>query len=434
MARGNTSGVRARAACLTGVLALLALLPTTAATARVYSLDEAIEVALAHNVSLARAEESLHGARADVLSGWSGVLPRVSGSVSRSNGLSVSPGVPDVETENYGASVGLSQTLLSGSTFARIAGAHRSKTAQELSFDSTKRDVVFEVKQGYYGLLKSERLRDVQAEALELAQEQLRKTESLFDLGSASRSDLLKAQVQVGQSELSLISADKAAETARASLCYLLGIDVTSDLEVVDPPEGEAEEDVRDFDAGEAIARRPDVRAWEQYVVAARRSLLASKAGRWPELDLSVGYSKDGEELGDLFEDVGDEYSRNVSLRLSVPIFNGLSTKASIDNSKSSLRSAELSLRDARLAAAFEIETARLSTVEQARRVTVAEQSVAQAEEDLRVSEERFRLRAASMLELIDSRVAYSRARADLVEARYDYEIAKAELKLALGL
>jgi outer membrane protein TolC len=414
--------------------ALAAFLTAAPAQARTYSLDEAIEVALAYNVSLAKAEESLHGARANVLSGWSGVLPRISGSVSRSDGLSVTPSAPDAETESYGASIGLSQTLLSGSAFANIAGAHRSRTAQELSLDSTVRDVIFQVKQGYYGLLKSERLRDVQAEALELAQEQLRKTESLFELGSASRSDLLKAQVQVGQSELALISADKAAETAQASLCYLLGIDVTSDLEVVDPPEERSEAEILDFDVGEAIARRPDVQAWEQYVVAARRSLLSSKAGRWPELSLSVGYSKDGEELGDVFEDLGDEYSRSVNLTLSVPIFNGLATKASIDNGKSSLRTAELSLRDAKLQAAFEIETARLSVVEQARSVAVAEQSVAQAEEDLRVSEERFRLRAASMLELIDARVAYSRARADLVEARYDYEIAKAELRLALGL
>jgi outer membrane protein len=417
-----------------GALALTMGLSPIAATARTYSLDEAIEVALAHNVSLAKAEEGLEGARADVLSGWSGVLPRVSGGVSKSDRLSVFPGVPDEKSVSYGASIGVSQTLLSGSTFARIAGAHRSWSAEVLSFESTRRDIIFQVKQGYYGLLKSERLRDVQNEALELAQEQLRKTQSLFDLGSASRSDLLKAQVQVGQAELSLISAEKAAETARASLCYLLGIDVTSDLEVVDPPEGEAEEEIGEFDVGEAVARRPDVQAWEQYVVAARRSLLASKAGRWPELGLSVGYSKSGDELGEVFEHIGDEYSRSVSLSLSVPIFNGLATKASIDRSKSSLRSAELSLRDARLSAALEIETARLSMVEQERSVKVAEQSVAQAEEDLRVSEERYRLRAASMLELIDARVAYSVARAALVEARYDYEIAKAELKLALGL
>jgi outer membrane protein TolC len=433
VARDSTRTLR-RAVTLAGVAALTALLVAAPAQARTYTLDEAIEVALAHNVSLAKAEEGLHGARAGVLSGWSGMLPRISGSVSRSDWFYKVPGTPDTEGESYRASLGLSQTLLSGSALANIAGAHRNRTAQELSLHSTERDVVFQVKQGYYGLLKAERLRDVQAEAMELAEEQLRKTESLFDLGSASRSDLLKAQVQVGQSELALISADRAAETARASLCYLLGIDVTGDLEVVDPPEERAEAEVLEFDVGEAIARRPDVQAWEHYVVAARRSLLSSKAGRWPELSMSVGYDKDGDELGDVFEDVGDEYDRTVSLSLSVPIFNGLATKASIDNSKSSLRTAELSLRDAKLQAAFEIETARLYVVEQARSVAVAEQSVAQAEEDLRVSEERFRLRAASMLELIDARVAYSRARADLVEARYDYEIAKAELKLALGL
>jgi len=422
-----------RAFTLAGVAALTAFLVAAQAQARTYSLEEAIEIALAHNVSLAKAVEGLEGARADVLSGWSGVLPQISGSVSRSDGLFVVSG-HDTETKGYRAGVGLSQTLVSGSTFANIAGAHRRKTAEEASLDSTTRDVVFQVKQGYYSLLKSERLRDVQEEALELAKEQLRKTESLFDLGSASRSDLLKAQVQVGQAELALISADKAAGTAQASLCYLLGIDVTSDLEAVDPPQAEAQPEALDFDVGQAVARRPDVRAWEQYVVAARRSLLASEAERWPELNLSVDYSTDDEALDGLFDDVSDDYSRSVSLRLSVPIFNGFSTKARIDNSKSSLRSAELSLRDAKLQASFEIETARLSVLEQARRVEVAEQSVDQAEEDLRVSEERFRLRAASMLELIDARVAYSRARADLVEARYDYEIAKAELKLALGL
>jgi outer membrane protein len=119
---------------------------------------------------------------------------------------------------------------------------------------------------------------------------------------------------------------------------------------------------------------------------------------------------------------------------LSIPIFNGLSTWASTDNAKSNLRSYEVSLRNARLNAAYEIESARLSVEEGRRSVAVANDAVLQAEEDLKVSEERFRLRAASMLELIDARVAYSRARADLVNASYDYETAKAELKLALGL
>ena len=72
--------------------------------------------------------------------------------------------------------------------------------------------------------------------------------------------------------------------------------------------------------------------------------------------------------------------------------------------------------------------------IEQRERVNVATVGLETAEEELRVSEERFRLRAASMLDVIYARVAYSQARVSLVEAQYDYEIAKAELKDALGL
>jgi outer membrane protein TolC len=403
--------------------------------ARVYTLEECIEVALTENTTLARAREDLRGADADVMSGWSGVLPHVSAGATASDNLAVIDGV-DIKSEGLIGSIGLSQTLFDGSTFARIAGAHRGRTATKLSLEFTRREIVFETKRAYYSLLRAVQLRDVQEEAVDLVREQLRKTRSLFDLGSASKSDLLKAQVQIGEAELAFIATDKAAEIARAGLALSLGIDVTTEIEAVDPPEDSLEEEVTDFDIEAAISSRPDIKSWEELLVAARRSLLASQAGWWPELNLSMSYSRGvgSHWLGDLFEDPRQNYTRSTSVSLSLPIFNGLATKASVDGSRSSLRSYEISLRNARLLAAYEIESARLSAEEGRRSVEVAGQSVLQAEEDLRVSEERFRLRAASMLELIDARVAYSRARAGLVDARFNYEIAKAELKLALGL
>lgn len=405
------------------------------ARARVYTLEECIEVALTENTTLARAREDLRGADANVMSGWSGVLPHVSAGATTSDNLAVIEGV-DIKSEGLTGSISLSQTLVDGSTFARIAGAHRGRTAAELSLEFTRREIVFETKRAYYSLLRAVQLRDVQEEAVDLVREQLRKTQSLFDLGSASKSDLLKAQVQIGEAELAFIATDKAAEIARAGLALTLGIDVTTAIEAVDPPEDSLEEEITDFDIEAAISSRPDIKAWEESVVAARRSLLASQAGWWPELNLSMSYRRGvgSHWLGDLFEDPSENYTRETSVRLSLPIFDGLATKASVDGSRSSLRSYEISLRNARLSAAYEIESARLSAEEGRRSVGVAGQSVLQAEEDLRVSEERFRLRAASMLELIDARVAYSRARAGLVDARFNYEIAKAELKLALGL
>ena len=415
------------------VCAAALLAPGPRAAATVYTLDECIETALASSTTLARAEAGLAGARADVMSSWSGVLPRVSAGLSRSEQLQVTP---DGEGTSAGVSgsLSLSQTLFNASTFASISGAGHSRAASEASLEATRRGVVLGVRSAYYTLLKSVQLMEVQREALDLAKEQLRKTESLFDLGSASRSDLLKAQVQVAQEELAVITAEKTAATARAALCYAIGIDVTTEIEAVDPPAGDADEVSLEFDIEEAVARRPDIRAEEESLTAARRSLFAAKAARWPDLSLGVQYSRQQDTFDEFFDGMSDEYGRSVSVSLSLPIFDGLSTTAGIARAKAALRSQELALRDAKLSAAYDIETARLSVVEQRSRVTAAETALANAEEDLKVSEERFRLRSASMLELIDARVAYSRARADLVQARYDRESAMAELKTALGL
>jgi outer membrane protein TolC len=415
-------------------LALLALAPA-AAHAKVYSLDECIEAALAGNTTLARARESLQGADASVLSSWSSVLPSVSAGLSTGENLTVTDG-SEISGSSALGSLSLRQTVFDGTSFANISGSGHNRRAIELGLEETRRQIIVSVKSAYYGLLKAEELRDVQEEAVELAREQLRKTQSLYDLGSASKSDLLKAKVQVAQSELALISAQKIAETARAGLRLTMGVPANGVIEVAHPERTVAEVEMLEFDLETAVARRPDVQAYQESYIASRRSLLAAKAGRWPDVDLSLSYSRTGDDMGDVLDtdDFKENYSRSIGLSISIPIFNGLATKASIDASKSNLRESEIALREVRLNAEYEIETARLGVLEQRERVTVAEQSVESAEEDLRLSEERFRLRAASMLELIDARVAYSQARVDLVEARYDYEIAKAELLNAIGL
>ncbi len=416
-------------------LAIVAAFVAVAAApslAEIMTLDDCVEVALTSNLSLAQAQENLAGAGAGVMSGWSGVLPRVSAGLGYSDGRTVTGG-ESMDSESYSGNLSLSQTLFDGGTFARLSGAHRSRNASEYALDGTRRSVILSTKAAYYGLLKAMELRDVQAEALELAHEQMRKAQSLYELGSASKSDFLKAQVEVKQSELALISSERVAATARLSLLYTMGVSMGTDIEVADPVDL-GEDEILDFDLEEAVSRRPDIRSVEEALVAAKRSLLSAKAARWPSLGLSASYSKGGESMDDVTGDFGDDYSTSTSLNLSIPIFNGLATKASIDNSKAALRSQEISVRDVRLSAAFEIETTRLGVIEQRERVNVATAGLETAEEELRVSEERFRLRAASMLDVIYARVAYSQARVSLVEARYDYEIAKAELKDALGL
>jgi len=427
------ASIRTRGGVATlAIVAAFVAVAAAPSNAEIMTLDDCVEIALTSSLTLAQAQENLAGAGAGVMSGWSGVLPRVSAGLGYSDGRTVTGGA-SVNSESYSGNLSLNQTLFDGGAFARLSGAHRSRNASEFALDGARRSVILSTKAAYYGLLKAMRLSDVQTEALELAREQMRKAESLYELGSASKSDFLKAQVQVKQSELALISAERVAATARLNLLYTMGVSMGTDIEVVDPADLGGDE-ILDFDLEEAVGRRPDVRSAEESLIASRRSLLSAKAARWPSLGLSASYSKGGESMDDVTGDFGDDYSTSTSLSLSIPIFNGLATKASIDNSKAALRSQEISVRDVRLSAAYEIETVRLGVIEQRKRVGVATVGLETAEEELRVSEERFRLRAASMLDVIYARVAYSQARVSLVEAQYDYEIAKAELKDALGL
>ncbi len=417
-----------------GVLAVAVVLisvPVVSAGARVYELDECLEIAAANNVSLAKSRVSLSSADAGLMSSWSGALPHISASLSYSD---VTTAIDGMETgsEGYSGNVNLRQTLFDWSTLSEIRSARHSRNAAVHSLESSSRDAALATRRAYYGLLKAEKLLGVQDEAVGLAREQLRKAESLYKLGSASKSDYLKAEVEVGQAELARIAADSGVRTARLWLLYTIGIDIDTEIEVTDPAEL-AEDEALDFDMAKALDRRPDVRAQEEALEAARRSLSSARAARLPSLSLTASYGAGGNTLGDLGENYDEDYTRSLGLTLSLPIFNGLATKASIDNSKASLRSYELSLRDARLYAAYEIETARVSVVEQRRNIEVSDKVVEQASEELRISEERFRLRAASMLDLIYARLAYSRARADLIKARYDHEIAEAELRTVLG-
>ncbi len=417
-----------------GVLAIAAALvvaPAADVGARVYELDECLEIAAANNTSLARSEASLSSADAGLMSSWSGALPHVSASLSYSD-VTTAVGGMSTGNESYSGNIGLSQTLFDWGTFSGISGASHSRNSAAHTLESSRSDAMLATRRAYYGVLKAERLLEVQNEAVGLALEQLRKAESLYKLGSASKSDYLKAEVEVGQAELARIAADSGVHTARLWLLYTIGIDIGTELEVADPAEL-GEDEPLDLDVERALKRRPDVRAQEEALEAARKSLSSAKAGRLPSLSLTASYGTGGNTLGDLGEHYDEDYTRSLGLTLSLPVFNGLATKASIDNSRASLRSYELSLRDVRLYAAYEIEAARISVIEQRRSVEVSEKVVEQASEELRISEERFRLRAASMLDLIHARLAYSRARADLVKARYDHEIAEAELKTVLG-
>jgi outer membrane protein len=118
---------------------------------------------------------------------------------------------------------------------------------------------------------------------------------------------------------------------------------------------------------------------------------------------------------------------------MQVPIFNNFNREDQVLRARVARDNADAQLRDARLAAqqSFVQQFGALRTAEA--RIRIQQASVLAADEDLRVMQQRYNLGASTLLDLLTSQSQLNQARADLIQARQDYRIARAQIEAIIG-
>jgi outer membrane protein TolC len=162
---------------------------------------------------------------------------------------------------------------------------------------------------------------------------------------------------------------------------------------------------------------------------AARAGLRASQATYWPSLNLSASTNWNGSRTTDydLFN------QRQVSLGLRWTLFNGFDRELAVTQRSVALDVAEASAADAKRQLDADL-TAQLASLSAARsKIEITQTSVAAAREDLRVQQERYRLGASTIVDVLTSQEALNQAEVDVVVARFDYLRAKAQLEALIG-
>jgi outer membrane protein len=179
----------------------------------------------------------------------------------------------------------------------------------------------------------------------------------------------------------------------------------------------------------EAEKSSPQVRAAEAQANAAQAGVKASKSAWWPQLNLSGRYSYNGNNSQDYqFFD-----SRSATLALTFPIFNGFQRDLSIVNAQTSAATATATASDTRRQVDASL-TARLAELESAMaQIDIATTSLSAATEDLRVNQDRYRLGVATIVDVLSSQEALSQAEVDVIQARFNYVIAKAQIEALIG-
>lgn len=420
------------------VLALPAGLSAQQAVPTV-TLEEAIQMAERVQPSVVQAQGNIRNAEAGVRASWGAFLPNVTANSSGSQNFSefarpdpVTGEITSGNSTTRSVNMGLSASVDLFTGFQRgadLRAAHATTTAAEANLVDARFQTRLSVTQEYFNALSNLQLVAVREASVRRAEEQLKISIAKLATGSATRSDSLRSLVTLGNARLQLVNTQAALAQAEANLGRLVGVD--GRVAPVEDSTRYAQVPIADTAAliSEAMAQSPRVQSAEAGADAAAAQLKAAKSDYWPSLTLSGNYNYSGSNTSDyhLFN------SRNVTLRLSWPLFNGFSRERSIAVQASGAETANAQAADARrqIRAAL---TAQLANLDAARlRIEITHTSVRAAEEDLRVQRERYRLGAATIVEVLTSQEALDQAEADVVSARFDYLQARAQIEALIG-
>jgi len=431
------------------------------------TLEEAVERALQYNEGILLARYGVREAEAGVTVARAEFLPRISlqasyarlaelpafemampeygslqlpvfGLTGDTIGFTVVPGVVGADTlefqmgeeENYLGRASLQQPLF---TWGKILTGYQISSlnlkAVREDYRKTESQLVLGVTKSFYAALSLEQLVRLMEDAKEQAARHVEAVEKRYEAGLASRFDLLRARVQLANMEPQVAQVRNGLELALTGLKALLGFPQDMPLTL----SGELKYEPIEVDLAQSLvkarANRPEVTALMLRKSIASKALSIARKANWPNVALLANY--DYKKPLYFENEWGTDWS--VGIGLEMPLFTGFGNLGRMEEARARLGQAEHGLKLLEQSIELEVRSACLQ-LDQAKRLAESQkENVAQAEEALRIAEDRYEIGLATSLEVMDTQLAVTRAKTNYLQSLSEHLIAKAELRRATG-
>jgi len=420
----------------------------------VLTLTDAVRLALDRNLNVQQAQNSIAAAQSGVLAAYGSYLPSVSasgswqrqqterGATSTIVNGNVIPLAPSSSiTTNYSAGLNLGYTVFdSFNREASFKKAVSSAVQSEQVASRTRQSIVFQVQASYLGVLRNEQLVKVNEENLKRDRRQLERIEESNRVGSLSIGDVYRQQSQVALDEVSLINAQNTFDKSKADLLALIGLDLADDYTVADPSipstidstEYQVAQDASGRFAeyrARALAARPDYQGANESLKSAEYGVTSAWSRYFPTVSASAGYGLQSSE----FSRLSDNRGLNWGLSIRWTLFDGFSTNQGIQVAAVQKRNAELTLQQTERSVSVDVKKALLDLDAARKQYQASVRSVVSAEQDTKVAEERYNLGAGTLLDLLTANATLVNAKANKVNATYNFITAKRNLEYVVG-
>jgi len=420
-------------------------------SAQTFSLDQAIDYALANNPDLQIAAERIGQAEAQLGVALSAFYPQVTARVGyqHSNnpaevfGMIVSQrdfkSSDFTNINNPGYRQNFRPEIIGKLSLFRGGQDYQNKKAAELGIDaaeferSTVRNALIEaVTATYYAYLAALEAQKVAQDSISAITSELNQTKLQYEAGTVLKSDVLSLEVQSAEAQSAEIRAANGIEIAKTSIANLLGLSSFQAFTVAPSssllPKPMLPASFNDL-LDQAMSQRPEVKAAANQVEISLRKLKSEQGAYLPKADAYVSYGQNSQSPG--FNSEKDNVTAGVSVEMD--LFSGFNTQQRVRAAERKAAEARETERKTKLAIEQEVKTAFLNLKEALARLKVTEASVLSADEALRLVNEERRAEVVTVTRYIESEVARNKAQSNTIAAHYDALSAEAALKKAVG-
>ena len=304
----------------------------------------------------------------------------------------------------------------------------------ELGEELARLDLALQVKQAYFSVLLAQKQTEVADQAIKQLEAQVDVAKNFFEVGMIPKNDLLQVEVELANAVQVKVNAENSVSLAKARLNTLLRQNIETPLELEDVKGFEAQEPGLEPSLAAALAERAEMKQAQLGVEAAQRQVELAQADYYPEVALVGSYARSGDTPIVDGSDVDDDPTdMSLTLALNWTIWDWNARGQRVGAKKSGVIKARHVLNQIRDGVILEVKQALLNLASTRKNIEVNKKATEQAQESLRMSQERYQEQVTTSTEVLDAQTRLSQARANYYAALYGYHLAQADLVRAMG-
>ena len=407
------------------------------------SLASCRDMALSQSESLQQAEHKYEQSRLDRKIANTAFLPKFDASAT---GTYVFPDIDmmgmDLRMRGmYMAGITLTQPLYAGGKI--LTGKKLSKLGESIAVEQkrmTMMDVLVEADNAYWTLIavrQKVKMLDSYKEQMDSLYTQVK---TAVDAGLATENELLRIEASRSDILYQMQKARNGEDLCRMSLCRITGVDAQTKLELTDTTICVKEPGLLAAD----INGRPELNLLKHQMDATQKQIQMSRADMLPTVGLVAGYAYYGNIKLNSMVDAGNgtmvPYSQEfrdgigaVMLSVKIPIFQWGANLKKVKKAKLDFKNAELEFNKNSRLMNLEAQSALKNVYDGYQLIKTAETGLKQAEENLRVTNNKYNVSMALLTDLLDAQSQWKQAKSNLIEAQTQYKIYETEYLRATG-